>query len=463
MIDVSGSHWAATVRAATVGRLLLSCHPKQRAFVADRKRNKLARVPRRGGKSHGHGIDFLVATLMYPDELCIAIASTRGKARELIGQPIERACKQLGYKIHERTIDGQVYLCPEWGGRILLVGCATRKECEKLRGDRAVKIGIDEPEVMRPFLPYLIEEVLEPRLMDFNGQLSLTGTPGPTEAGLFYEADVGGQSGDWSQHHWTILDNDFIPMQRRLRFLEKKREKLGEMSGAYQREYLGRWFNDPTALCFHYDASRNRAWAGEMEAAWAAYDIRRIHGVDVGFNDPMAFSTLGHVHGIPDAYITSSWGKSGLTPTRAAAEVMRIRDSAPGRIVVDSGGIGKGYLEEWRQHHGVACEIATKADKAGSIAEMNGALVSGRLKIVASECQELVDEMAVLQWNEDRDGVKEGQQDHCCDSARYAFRAIGGLRSDPELELSAAEQAAKRAKVEREAAFAAARRKVRRQ
>ena len=289
----------------------------------------------------------------------------------------------------------------------------------------------------------------------------MSGTPGATLSGAFYEADEGDRSKGWEQHSWTILDNPFIPHERKVAYLEEKRKTLTD--GPYFREYEGRWFHDPDTLCFPYDPSRNRVWANDVATSLAGYDVRTVLAVDIGYSEPCSFSILKYVHGIPDIYVVRSYSQSGLTPSAAAATVMRLRSEYDNpRTVVDAGGMGKGYIEEWRLTHGVPCEAAKKSDKAGSIAEVAGLLKAGRLKVVASECGDLVDEWGSCMWNDAKTDVREGSIDHCSDGVRYGIRAIGGIRSNPELELSAIEKAAADERRERERALRENRARVRR-
>lgn len=451
-------------RMRIAGRVIESCsaHPKQHAYIMDRSRQKLARCARRAGKSHAAACDLILSSLLYPTETVLGIAVSAGKANELMGQPIERVCSLLGVPVEHTTVHGMRGLrFPLWGGVVLLAGCANRAECEKFRGDRAAHVHIDEPEVIKALLAYLLGEVLAPRLLDLNGILSMSGSPGPVLGGEFYESDAGEVRKFWSQHHWNILDNPFIPEERKLRFIEEKRKSM--TTGAFTREILGEWFHDPDSLCFPYDPARNRVWAQDVKAALGAYDVRTIIGVDIGYNDPCSFSILRYVHGIPKVYVVRSYAKSGLTPSAAAVEVKRLREEFPGcRIVADSGGMGKGYVEEWRANHLVPCEAASKTDKAGSIAEVAGALKSGALQVLASECGDLVDEWGSVTWNDQRTDVREGAIDHCSDGVRYAFRAIGGLRSNPEVELTAEERMAREDEREKERVHREAAREARR-
>ena len=415
------------------GRLLGYCHPMQRALVVDPARRKAALCGRRSGKTAGIAVELLLATLDHPNESCIAIAQSRGTARELFGSAISRVALDLGFTVGETTRDGSLYLLPEWGGRILLGGCPDRSEVNRYRGDRSVLVAVDEVESMRPWADVLVEEVLEPRLVDLDGTLILTSTPGPTPAGFFHRVTTGNE---WSVHHWTMRENPFMSAYAD-REMERARKTRGE--GTYRREWLGEWYTDAEALMFPC-APDNIVTEAECAAALLDKDVRTVIGVDIGFNDPCAWAVVQYVPGLPAVWVVEVCCFSGLTPSAAAARTLAMRERYPrSRVVVDSGGIGKGYAEEWRQKHGVPCEPAQKTNLGGSIAEVAGALRSGQLRLVGSRCQPLLDEWSVLQWNDGRNGPMSGQSDHCSDALRYAFRAANPANR-PEYEYSEEER-----------------------
>lgn len=452
---LSAADWREVQRRVMMADLLEYCHPSQRAFVVSRGKRKAALCGRRSGKTAALAVQLLLATLMHPGELCIAIALSRANARELYGAAIRRVCKSIGVECAETTRDGAFYMLPETGGRILLGGCSDRHAVDAYRGDRSPLVVIDEADSMRPWLGTLVEDVVEPRLVDLRGTLILTGTPGATADGYFHRITTGSE---WEVFRWNMLSNPHIPSAPMA--LENARKTRDE--GTYQREWLGNWFTDLAALCYPCEQA-NLVTAKEAEAALLGYDVRTVIGVDIGFDDPCSWVVVQHVPGIPVLWVVEVQTKSGLTPSAAAARTMAIRDKYPrARVVVDTGGIGKGYAEEWRQHHGVVCEVATKADVGGSIAEVAGALRAGTLRVVERKCQPLLDEWSVLQWDEAHKGHMQGQSDHCSDALRYAFRAIGGVRSNPELELSALERAAAEERKERQLALSGNLRRLRR-
>ena len=125
------------------------------------------------------------------------------------------------------------------GSSLWLSGCDDRSEIDKFRGQPFKRALIDEAQKYGPWLRELITESIDPGLADLQGTLALSGTPSPTPIGYFYEVTTGGVKGYAPAHHWTVLDNPYMPHARA--YLEEQRELNGwtEDSPTYRREWLG--------------------------------------------------------------------------------------------------------------------------------------------------------------------------------------------------------------------------------
>jgi hypothetical protein len=275
---------------------------------------------------------------------------------------------------------------------------------------------------MRGHLEYLTEDVLEPCLLDYSGWLALTGTPGVTPTGYFHAITTGEGMQQWPTHHWTVLDNPYIP--HAAEWLREKCEKLGldPTSPSYLREWMGQWVLDTESLCYPYDGQINREFGSFAEGSET--DWRYILGVDLGVNDASAFVVIAYRPAMPTIHIIESVAFEGLSPSGAAAKVLAYRDRFRGlRVVADTGGIGKGFVEEWIQRFSLPVERAMKLDVRGQIALVSGLMRSGDVKVHTPASSGLIAEWQALPWNEDRDGHDEGYPDHQSDAARYAILA----------------------------------------
>ena len=79
----------------------------------------------------------------------------------------------------------------------------------------------------------------------------MIGTPTAACSGFFYEASTGLRPG-FSQHHWTILENKYIPHAGE--YLDKKKHSKGwaDDHPVYLREWCGRWVRSDDSLVYRY-------------------------------------------------------------------------------------------------------------------------------------------------------------------------------------------------------------------
>ncbi len=93
----------------------------------------------------------------------------------------------------------------------MIGGVSSKDEREKYRGKHFTLVVCDETGSYGAYLSYLLEDVLSAALLDYDGDLVLSGTPSPVAAGPFYDR-VHDQSGAWAHFGvWTVLQNSKIP------------------------------------------------------------------------------------------------------------------------------------------------------------------------------------------------------------------------------------------------------------
>jgi hypothetical protein len=421
-------------------RLLGYLFEIQRGFVDSPAKRKAAVCSRRAGKTFGLAAWLYDDALATPGGLSVYITGARPQARRNLMPALERLNLDLKLGMRQRTIDGQLICELPNRHQIWIAGCDNRAECEKFRGagrgyTRAV---IDEAGSgsLPGYLPYLVDEILDPALLDQQGDLALTGTPGLVCAGLFYTATTGDGGQKWDTHHWTLLDNPHLPDPTE--FLESKKREMGwtDDNPTYRREYLGQWVKDNSVLAIPVDWQRN-VIAGLPDSA--DFDGRRwdyVLGIDVGVAEaPSAFVVLATARGLPDMYCVEAFKKPGLIPTALAVEVKKLEEKYGGfnAIVVDTGGLGAGYAAEMVQSHGIRCEAAKKADKRMAIEVVRGEVLSGNLRFIARECSELWDELTVLPLDEKGLNFDAAHFDcHAADALVYAVRKLRPLYNERE-------------------------------
>jgi hypothetical protein len=398
--------------------------PEQRAFVGDQAPRVAALCSRRAGKSHALAAWYLLGGLLEPGGLSLYVTRTASLAREVLW---DGALASLGRGVCELELrQGQYYAALRNGHRIWLGGCSDRTEVDRYRGPRYRRAAVDEAQSL-PWLAELLEEAVEPALLDHRGQLRLTGTPGPIPAGPYYDATSGG--GGWSVHHWTMRQNTHLGDVED--WLQRLRSERGwtDRTPRYRREYLGEWVLDAESLVYPYHPSRNQ-WLDDLPPG----TVRTALGVDLGSTGTSAIVVVSTVVGLPDVYVRSAETRTGLSVSQLAVWVQsQAREWSATRVVVDAGGLGGAYVDELRSRYGVQAEAAEKTAKSAAIAGLSGDLTSGVLRVDPRRCRPLIEEWAGLVWDDvasaraGRPVYSDRLPDHASDACLYAWRAVRPL------------------------------------
>jgi hypothetical protein len=410
----------------------------QKKFVEDSARNKVAVCSRRAGKSYSIAFMLLTHAMKHERSINPYITLTRDSGKDILWPALHDLNDKLSLKLRFRENTGDIILPNK--SKIIIRGADDKRQIEKLRGPKYPIAVIDEAQGFPHFLHDLIEDVLEPATLDYDGQIVVTGTPNSACAGPFYELTT--QSDGWSVHNWTLRDNPHIPNVED--WLDRKRNQKGwdDNHPTYLREYCGVWIRDASCLVFEYSPRVNLISSVPFDEAddWAF-----VLGIDLGFNDPTAFVVIAYSQDIRQAFVVESYKESGLIPSAVAAHVEGFLSQYPfTRIVADTGGFGKGYAEEMKKRFSIPVVAAQKNNKHGYIEMINGDFRTGSLQICGTENAALLDEISLLQWDLDR--MERGQmvmdrrrfQNHLCDAMLYAWREcthqIGEFQHDDEPE-----------------------------
>lgn len=427
-------------------------HGKQGGFVRDRSKRKTALTGRRGGKSHAVGVWLLEGGLLNPGRKSVYITLTRGKAKSIIWDdclsPLNEKHK-LGLRLQHD--EGLLYITMPNRHRIWLVGIDDRGQVDKVRGEKFVRAVVDEAQAFGDYLQELVEDSLEPALMDFDGEMALTGTPSAAAVGYFWAITTGGDPdiARWPVHHWTMLDNPYLPDPAG--WLQRKRERSSwtEQHPTYRREYLGEWTEDAGALIYPLSSANFWQPSGPNPFGLPDGEYSFGLGVDLGFSiHSTAFVLIAVRRGTGQVFVLRAYTRSKLIPTALAAHVQSIREEVREitkpwgggyglRVVVDEGALGKGYAEQMRVM-GVGCEPAHKSEKRTYQEFVRGLVLmtapgGSGMFIDSTKCRELVDECRRLQFDDETGAEDERYVRHCCDAMLYICRAIVP-RYDPEHE-----------------------------
>src|SRR3990167_9447712 len=187
-------------------------HAAQRRFHDDPAKFKAGICSARAGKSTVAAAMLVEACGDTPESNGVYVAPTRSMAKKILWKELKRLNNgwSLGIQFNETDLSATLLN----GSSIYLVGANNADQIDKIRGIPLILAVIDEAGMIGGFLQELIEEVISPRLMDFDGSIMLFGTPTAACAGFFFDVtqpNVEARRLGWSVHHWTVLDNPYVP------------------------------------------------------------------------------------------------------------------------------------------------------------------------------------------------------------------------------------------------------------
>jgi hypothetical protein len=392
---------------------------KQIDFKKDPSKRKAAICSRRSGKSTSCAFILSENVLDNIEGDVAYITLTRKNAKRIMFNPLKRLNEKHNWGLVPNEADLS-FKAPN-GNMIYCTGAHTEDEVEKLRGLKFKVIVLDEVASFRQHLNYMVEDVLEPTLVDLDGTMILIGTPSANPHGNYFHAVTTGLEHGWSVHKWTILDNPFIPHAARWLKEYKERKNWEDNHPVYLREWKGEWSTDTDSLVYKYDPSRNGfdgvTLPNEVNDKWFY-----IIGVDIGFDDAFTIAVNAYSNNRNEIYTVDTFKKSGMIPSQMADTINKFKDRwEPIKIVGDHGGLGKAICEEFNQRYGIGIHPAEKQKKAAYIEIANGDLKSGHVKIKPGS--ELAIEMLTNQWDPDKPGKEDDRTPNdLCDAWLYSYR-----------------------------------------
>ena len=395
---------------------------KQLALIDDPSKQKAALCSRRAGKTFTCCFYMLEVAHRYPGSLIPYIALTRPVAKRLMWGALKSANNK--YHIGMRFNNNELIATLKNGSQISLNGANDEADIDKLRGSAYPLVVIDEAASYGPFLPELVEDVLEPALIDYSGTLLMTGTPNARCHGYFFDATTNDRFG-FSVHKWTIRENPYIPHAGE--YLEKKlkQKNWGEDNPVYLREWCGKWIRSDDSLVYRYGESNK---VNDIPD-----DLDYILGVDLGFTDATAFVVWGFSRDSPDAYMEEGIKQTRLITSEIAEIIEQLNYTYQlTSMVCDTGGLGRTMVEEMRRRYGLPLKDAEKRSKFAYIEHFNDALRTGRIKVL--EDIKIFDEWDLLQWNESRTKEDDRFENHLSDAALYGWRECRNFMYEQPLE-----------------------------
>lgn len=369
--------------AALTFRIEEFCFAEQLAFALEKKIIKSACTSRRAGKTNAIIADFANTCLNEHNVLCLYITLTSRSARAIIWDELKKVADK--YKWDVKTDETRLEMFFNvTKSTIRCGGAKDEAEIEKYRGLKIRKAYVDEAQSFRPYLRTLINDILLPGLRDLNGELGLTGTPGPVPAGPFYEYC---NSPIIPNFKWNAFNNPHmhnpqalynLPYKDLNERLKEERELKGitESDASYRRETYGDWIEDKNSLVFKFNPSLNLF--GSPPVGRMIY----IMGVDIGWHDSDAIAILGYNYQDGNVYLVEEEIQDKQTISDLIVKIKLLNDKyQPVKMVMDGGGLGKKIQEEIRQRHGINMDVAEKHRKFEFIELMNDDLRTAKMKV----------------------------------------------------------------------------------
>lgn len=432
MSGVRSPRWARMLQALSPGG--------QRDFANDRRQGAVAIAGRGAGKSYAVLARYDSVADAHPNCSAIFVAMSAERARDILMPAVWKMNEKLGTKIALKVGDNSL-VWPN-GFRVLMRGCGDRLECEKRRGTPWVMSHHDECASIHPaLLEYDINEVIAPRLVDFQGSWSASGTPGPVEAGYWHKLSSGALG--FPVYQWDARQNPHInalpywlgELQRMqgvpprdkwpahcksLLDLINDPECWKLLPPAFVREYLGRWIQDLSAIIYRLKRSNNyREYLLEPDFWTIGLDLGS-HNDAQPHLDHTALTVAASNTTDPHIYIPRSRKLSNIDVELLATEVRRELAEFPEAVVqLDNSSAGNLILRTFQRWE-IPVVAADRGPKERRIQLVQTTIDNDHLLLKEGECTDLRVESQTLVWDLKKREHSKVCSDDAWDSALYA-------------------------------------------
>lgn len=407
-----------------IDQLLDLLSPIQRSMVVDKARFKLARCSRRAGKTFADIIYMLITALETPNTPVLYVGLTRDSAKGAVWNTMIEILEQ--FEIAHEALGSGPLLKLANGSYIQLFGADSTNARNRLRG-RKYKLIIADEMGFFTAADGLIKSML-PMLADYAGTLLMTSSPGERLTGLFYEADQGKESKNWSKYSWNLKDNPHFQGPSKEDPTRAKWEvELDVMANglyngnrnnpSFRREFLGEWVRDNTSLVYPYTEKNIISTVDPVTNP--EYAI----GVDLGSNSDNAIVVIRYSQYSRKVQIVESVKQSNLSVDQlyGLIKIQAVRYN-PVFIVADTGGYGAGIVNEFRhRHNDINMIAADKTDKAFHQRIIATDLISGYIECL--DTLNIIPEWDKITKDEEGNELK-GPPNHASDAFLYVYRKI---------------------------------------
>lgn len=417
----------------------------QREAYADKARRRTVVCGRRSGKTVKGCRLTLWPLAEYPrrgeDESITAyVAPTKNHAKRLLWGRLQVVAAQFKMPITFRS--GDLIATHTNGSQAWIMGADDDRDVSRLLGFAYRRIIIDEAQAIGADFRSMVDDVLDPALADYDGDLILMGTPNAACTGYFYEASTGqivdsGGISQWKNFHWNILDNSMFPLWRGKKdwkkraadwLAEKRRQRnWDEDHPTFVREWLGQWVRDEGGLIIKYNPQREH-----YDELPTGYRWEHVLGVDLGRGTKprsvrgvpkgnFAMHVWAFCQDLPDLYSVYQYKKQGLELSQWADKIKEVQQRfKPRASVADTGALGAVIVDDLRARLGIHLDPAEKSQKNAAIDLYNSDAASGWIHVKKGSL--LAAEQSILQWDDSRTKEDPRFPNDLNDAALYSFR-----------------------------------------
>lgn len=405
---------------------LRAMFPAQTRAKAGAARKRVWLAGRRAGKSYLAALWLLGGK---PGQRSAFCARTLKSAKAIILGVFAELNAAYGLGLTIRVSTGTI---TEPNGHVIqLYGLRDTTQADLIRGQKFRRVVVDEAGAFDDdLLQYALESVIQPTLIDWRGDLVVSGTPGPIPKGYYY--DLSGNpglqvpvKGRLQTHYWTYADNPHVPHDD---VLEEALELYGATEGSptFQREYRAIWCEDADALIYRY---RGERWA-KVPGPGKTVLALDFGGGERG-NDATTFTVWRQPYDArPHVFCLEAIAKDEIEMPEIASIAKNLREKwSVNKIVADEGALGHAMAKNLRNQYRLPIEKAIKQDKKGRILSARGRLDADTLHLCEG-AKPLADEWLSLCWNETRQDHHERQADDLSDSALYGLEEFSAWEAD---------------------------------
>ena len=421
-------------------RIYKKCHDIQQEIMRSSARRICLMAGRRSGKSEVTKHKSAEVALLIDNARVLYIAKTVDIGmKQFFNDTVKIIQDNGGTVIKTDRSSGVITL--DNGSEIHVRGNNSSADRENLRGGKWHLVIIDEVQ-SQPNLLYLINDIIEPMLVDYNGQLILCGT-GPKSKGTHWEFLWNSESKQMKKWNWNLSQNPFIINYEKVldKIIEEKGLTLD--SPLIQREYLGLIAYDTDAMVFRLE-DKNYFTDAEL-MTWIDSqpidDLKFSSGLDFGYEDADGFSIILYSKTRPEKFVIYEYKarRTGITDLVTAIQnglsyikndpiYQPIPDTNKFTYIhYDTGGAGKKIGSEFKSQYQLPTLGATKHNKKMAIELLQEECRTGNFKVRRDG--PFADESLKTIWaRDDNDNLTrefdESYHPDIVDSTLYALRPI---------------------------------------